>query len=468
MTPSAPRVAFLLCLLSCPAFASAPAEQAAGQQTAEPAPVVSGEEENPEPLTRAEEWRRHAEAPLTRAEEWRRRRFEKLTRLQPYRPGFIERNLLAIEKAERPSLLQVNFWGFYPRFESIASGSQQTAGLRFWQPEIKGSPWDVHGSIFYSIAGYEYYDLQVGMLPNTGRQFPLRSTKEDDVYELGDPRRQLSHLIAYASLRYRHYPQEDFFGLGEGSSRQDHSTFLFQDASYELVTGVQMTPHLAATLRTGYVQASLGPGEEEPFPTTQAMFDDAAAPGLLEQPDFLRFTGQLFVDYRDLPGNPHRGAMAALQVSRVDDRGGNAFRFTRYSADLRGFLPLGSPQRVLAVRAFANLDDPDRGSRVPFYMQETLGGSHTLRGFRNFRFRGEKLLLLQAEYRWEAAPAVELALFAETGKVAVVGQSFDLKDAEADYGIGIRVKTFDDVLVRFDVARSREDTRLLFRFSPSF
>jgi len=409
-----------------------------------------------------------ASAPTTRAEEWRRLRLDKLTKLEPYRPGFLERNLLAIEKAERPSIMQLNFWGFYPRFQSVASGSQQTAGLRFWQPEIKGSPWDVHGSLFYSTAGYEYYDLQVGMVPHKGRRFPLRSTKEDDVYELGDARRRLSRLIAYASLRYRHFPQEDFFGLGEGSRRQDHSTFLLQDASYELVTGIQLTRHLAATVRTGFLQASLGPGEEDPFPTTQELFDDETAPGLLRQPDFLRFTGQLFLDHRDEPGNPHRGAMAALQVSRVDDRGGRAFQYTRLAADLRAYVPLGSPQRVLALRAFANRDDPDRGSRVPFYMAETLGGSHTLRGFRNFRFRGEKLLLLQAEYRWEAAPALELALFVDAGKIAGTDARLDLSDLEADYGVGVRVKTFDDLLVRFDVARSREDTRLLFRFSASF
>ena len=48
---------------------------------------------------------------------------------------------------------------------------------------------------------------------------------------------------------------------------------------------------------------------------------------------------------------------------------------------------------------------------MPFYLQSFLGGSHTLRAYASQRFRGEKLALFQAEYRWEAAPAVELALF---------------------------------------------------------
>ena len=38
---------------------------------------------------------------------------------------------------------------------------------------------------------------------------------------------------------------------------------------------------------------------------------------------------------------------------------------------------------------------------MPFYLMPTLGGNDTLRGFREYRFRGPHAILLQAEYRWE-------------------------------------------------------------------
>jgi hypothetical protein len=454
----------LLAGLSVPGIALAQAEAPAGPEAVEPAGQAAGSVEQ----RTGSSTRQPADAPATRQEEWRRLREAKMQELRPYRPGFFERQILAIEKAERPSILDFNVLGVFPRIQSIASGSQTAFGVRLWQPEIKGSAWDLHASAFYSRVGYEFYDLQFGRIPHKKGQFPLRSTKGDDVYELGTLGLPgTSATILYGSLRYRHYPREDFYGLGPDSLRADHSSFLLQDAWYELVAGYQFTEHVALTGRAGLIQAFVAPGSHETLPSTQALFGDESAPGLAAQPDYLHLATQLFVDYRDEPGNPHRGAMAALQVERFDDRDGSAFEFTRVALDARAYLPLGSSQRVLALRAFLNSDSATGGARVPFYYQETLGGSHTLRGFRNFRFRGEKLLLLQAEYRWEAAPALELVLFADAGRIG--SEVSDLtSDMHGSWGGGLRLKAVDTVLVRFDVARSPEDTRLFLRFSPSF
>ena len=160
--------------------------------------------------------------------------------------------------------------------------------------------------------------------------------------------------------------------------------------------------------------------------------------------------------------------MIALAADRFDERGGDEFTFDRVAGDARAYVSLGSPQRVLAVRALAFADRPAAGARVPFYVQEALGGSHTLRGFRTFRFRGEKVLLFQAEYRWETWPALEFALFTDAGRVYGNGEDFAVSGLETDYGIGVRLKTHQAVIARFDVAHSRETTRFLFRFSPSF
>jgi hypothetical protein len=410
------------------------------------------------------------EGPLVeRLEEWRQRRLARSQHLEPYRAGWIERNLLAIEKAERPSLFEWNLWGFYPRFQSIASGSRNAAGVRLWKPDIGGSRWDVHGSAFYSQAHYQFYDLQIGTIPHQGRSFPLRSVKGDDVYELGQVGPTFTkRMILFGSFRYRDYTEEDYFGEGPDTEEEDQTTFRLRDASYDLVVGYHLSSRLAVTLRTGFLQTSLGPGREESFPTTQERFDETSAPGLVGQPDYFHVTSQVFVDFRDQPGNPRKGGMIALQHSRFDDRDSDAYRFDRWAADLRGFVPLGTPSRVLALRALATIDDRSGGARVPFYMQETLGGSHTLRGFRNFRFRGEKLLLFQAEYRWEAAPAVEFAIFGDAGRVASSGEDLDLEDLETDYGFGVRFKTFKVLLFRLDFAKSNEGQRFYFRFSSSF
>jgi hypothetical protein len=408
-------------------------------------------------------------APETRAGQWTRLRREK-PRPSPPPPGFLERQLLGMEKAEAPGILDLNFDGVYPRFQYIASGSELAGGIRVWRPDVGRSRLDLHASAFYSVRGYEYYDLQFGRLPHTGMRFPARSTKSDDVYELGDRARlDAAHVSLYASLRYRHSPQLAFDGLGPDSRLEDRTNFLHQDALYEVVAGYQARRRgLAATVRAGFMQAFIGPGTSDEVPTIRTVFDDTSAPGLDRQPDFVHLGASVILDGRDVPGNPHRGGMIAVAAARFDELGGDEFTFNRIGGDARGFAPLGSPQRVLAVRALASADFAASGGRVPFYLQEALGGSHTTRGFHSFRFRGEKLLLLQAEYRWEAWPALEFALFADAGRVYGEGEDFAIRDLETDYGIGVRLKTHLAVLARFDVAHSREDTRFLLRFGPSF
>ena len=334
--------------------------------------------------------------PETRVGQWTRLRREKAARPAPPHRSFVERSLLALEKAKRPRLFGLNLGAVYPRVLNIASGSETAAGVRLWRPDIGHSLIDLHASAFYSVRGYEYYDLQLGRMAHRGRAFPARSTTGDDIYELGDVARvDAGRAVLYGSARYRHYPQTAFYGLGADARRESRTTFLGQDALYEVVTGYQ-GPRGAFTVRAGLMQAFVGPGTDEDVPSIRARYDDREAPGLDRQPDFIHLTALGLLDGRDDPGNPHRGGMIALAASRFDERGGDAFTFDRIAADARAFASLGSPQRVLAVRALASADRPSSGARVPFYLQEALGGSRTLRGFDTFRFRGQKLFLFQA------------------------------------------------------------------------
>jgi hypothetical protein len=405
----------------------------------------------------------------TRAERLRALRLRKRERLAPRRPGLLERNLLAIEKAERPSLLDFNLGGVYPRLQNIARGSQLAAGVRLWRPDLGRTPIDLHASAFYSLRRYEFYDLQLGLLPHRGRRFPTRSTRGDDVNELGDVRQTLaSRLTAYASLRYEHWPQTAFYGLGNETTPEQRTTFLLQQASYQGVAGYQAGSRVAFNLRAGLRQVFVAPGKEKAVPTTQAVFSDADAPGLARQPDFFHWSASVLLDGRDEPGNPHRGAMLALAWDGFDDLRSSSYRFQRLGADARAFLPVGSPQRVIALRARVAADRPAAGNVVPFYLQETLGGSPDLRAFRTFRFRGQKLVLGQAEYRWEAWPAIELALFADAGRVFGEGEDLSLRRLQHDWGVGLRVKTYEATLFRVEAAWGSEGSRVLARFGGSF
>ena len=42
---------------------------------------------------------------------------------------------------------------------------------------------------------------------------------------------------------------------------------------------------------------------------------------------------------------------------------------------------------MLAARLLGSWNDPDAGARVPFYLEDALATSHTVRGFDTFRFQ---------------------------------------------------------------------------------
>ena len=123
---------------------------------------------------------------------------------------------------------------------------------------------------------------------------------------------------------------------------------------------------------------------------------------------------------------------------------------------------------MLALRALYGNQNADAGARVPFYLQEFLGGSHTLRGFASFRFRGTDSLLLQAEYRWEPAGALEFAAYVDAGQVAARTADLSLSELRTSYGVGLRIKSWQAVMIRMDLAWSEEGTRFLFRFSQAW
>src|SRR5262249_1864109 len=91
---------------------------------------------------------------------------------------------------------------------------------------------------------------------------------------------------------------------------------------------------------------------------------------------------------------------------------------------------------VFAFRAKSVLTYSD--APLPFYMQPALGGSEDLRGYRPYRFRGNNLLVMSAEYRWEVFSGLDMALFADAGRVAMKKSDLITRDLETSGGFGLR------------------------------
>ena len=112
---------------------------------------------------------------------------------------------------------------------------------------------------------------------------------------------------------------------------------------------------------------------------------------------------------------------------------------------------------MIAARLFVSTSDTSAGQTMPFYFMPTLGGNDTLRGFREYRFRGPHAILAQGEYRWEIWSGLDGALFYDAGKVADRREDLNFKDLETDYGIGFRFNTNNGIILRVDAAFGSQD-----------
>jgi hypothetical protein len=419
---------------------------------------------------RARKMRRTATLAAALAILWPATSFAADAAAEAPRAGFVKRAVRSfLSDDEKGDGRGLHLGPFAPRIETVSSGAGLAPMLHFWTPDIGGTPIDVHASASYSIYGYQYYDLQVGLVPHEGKRLPRLARSTSAPFPLSDLERTASMpgFDVYASARYRDYPREDFYGLGPDSPQLDHTGYRLKDGLYEGIVRFRVR-RLSLMGRAGLLQTAIGPGTDSGLPYTGISNGEGTAPGLLRPPDLLHLSAAAWLELRDEPGNPHRGASLGVSFSRFDDRGANAFQFNRIVVDLREYIRLGSNRHVVALRQFTSIDEPAAGSRVPFYMQSTLGGRNFLRGYSSFRFRDDKLLGLAGEYRLELHPKVELALIYEAGKVFPTRSGFDLRGLLHSWGGGIRLKSLREVRLRLDVMRSPEGTRLDLKLSQSF
>jgi outer membrane protein assembly factor BamA len=271
-----------------------------------------------------------------------------------------------------------------------------------------------------------------------------------------------------AGFRWNDFPQEDFFGIGNDSDENRRVNYGLETTDFNMLLAVRPLYRLRVGTEIGYLSPTLGPGTDPRFPSLERLFDDREAPGLIEQPTFLYKNLFVEVDYRDQPGNPRSGGLWRAKYGAWNDREMNQFDFGRFDAEIAHFFPIFDKKRVFAVRLGLSYMNNDPDNRVPFYFLPYIGGSDTLRGFKEFRFRDENAVFMNAEYRWEAFAGLDMALFLDAGEVRPDWENVDLQDLKTSYGIGFRFNTFRSVFMRLDIGMGGEGTQIFFKFGPAF
>jgi hypothetical protein len=373
-----------------------------------------------------------ASPPQTRADALRQEREAKAAAAEPNRPDALQRGLAFIEER---GLFLVARDGFHPKIGSLATGS----GFAFGAGYRTRRPFARYGTLeaFGATSVRRYWALETrAIFPDLAR----------------------GRIAAEAVASLREYPRENFFGIGPDARRADESSFLLRTARAGARAGFKPVPLTTIGGSIDYLTPRVGRGRRAV--PIQERFSADDVPGLAGRADFVRTSVFAEFDYRE-PRNPRHGGFYRLERSHYDDRTTGAFTFNRTDVDLRQYLGFLAGRRVVALRGVMSTTDAADGSEVPFYLMPWLGGKDTLRGFRNYRYRGPHSLLLQAEYRWEIWSGLEGALFYDTGKVARARRDLSLEGMAHAYGFGFRFNTNDAVVMRVDAAFGSRDGKRL-------
>lgn len=143
-------------------------------------------------------------------------------------------------------------------------------------------------------------------------------------------------------------------------------------------------------------------------------------------------------DTRNIVANPTRGGLNSLSAEFAGWLGGTSFN--KFGADVRRYLRAGG-KRIFAARLLLGLTS----GNPPFLEQYLVGGGETLRGYRNDRFPGTRMALLNTELRMPIQESIVGVLFADVGDAWGGAFARDLGDADFKarfgYGVGVRLIT---------------------------
>ncbi|OFW22440.1 MAG: hypothetical protein A3H27_13870 [Acidobacteria bacterium RIFCSPLOWO2_02_FULL_59_13] len=326
--------------------------------------------------------------------------------------------------------------GFYLRIGGLPSESGLALGLGFRKTGLADNLVDLQAELIGSTKLYEQAEIQLQL-----------------------PRLYSERLFVHLAVRYRNFPEENFWGLGPDTQPRRETNFRLEDVDYQATLGFRPWRTLQLGVLGGFRQSNSGPGQDGCCPSTEEVFKATEVPALDEQPHHAYGGAFTQFDTRDSTSNPRSGFYSRFRWTTYHDLNLSRFSFHQYDVQLEQFIPIREKRGTFALRGMTSLTDVTHGQQIPFFLQATAGGSRDLRGFRQSRFRDRNNLIFNLEFRWALNGFLDSILFADAGKVFSHPGDFRFNQLEGSVGLGSRLKLEERVFLGFDVGWGREGFR---------
>jgi outer membrane protein assembly factor BamA len=367
----------------------------------------------------------------------------KAAEAKPREPNKVERVFLRAKEEDWVRRFTTGLDGLTPKLGGLAPGTGVALGAQYRRSDL------FDGRITFAA----------------GASSSFRGDRKLDV-ELTAPKLANGKVFTTFYAVRHEYGRLNYYGPGATSEKSGRTDFRLEDTAVDGTVGVRPLKRVTIGASAGYLFNNVGPGQDSRFASADETYTPAQAPGINFQSNFLRTGGFAQYDWRDNPDGPRHGGNYFAQIHDYRDRTFGLSDFRRLDLEAQQYIPVLNQRRVFALRARSAMTWSD--SPVPFYMQPSLGGSDDLRGYRPYRFRGDNLFVMNAEYRWEIFSGLDMAVFADAGKVYDRKSDFSLSHLESSVGFGFRANERNRTFLRVDVAFSHEGFQVWVKFNDIF
>jgi len=381
-----------------------------------------------------------ARAQESRQDDHAHRQSEKAALVTPAEKNSAEK---VFDRLEEWGLLTGAPKGFYPWGGSVYSGGGFALGAGFRRGYSDTGSVNLLGG--YSIRDYKLAEVNVRLPELADRRVAIDLTGE-----------------------WTDAPQVRYFGFGGDSDRGSRTSYGVEFLSAGFTASVKPAHWLQIGGGADYfdVTQSAGGGRD---PSIDEVFNAGTAPGLDTAPTYVRSRVFAIADWRKRPGYTGSGGLYRIEGMDYSEQSNGNLSFRQVEGEVIQLFPILRANWVIAVRGLVTTTIAQDGDVVPFYLAPSLGGAYTLRGYPDFRFRGNHRMLASAEYRWTPARFMDMAIFYDAGKVTERRSELSFDDLKRSYGVGARFHGPSGTVMRVEVARSREHSmRLCWNFAAAF
>ena len=173
-------------------------------------------------------------------------------------------------------------------------------------------------------------------------------------------------------------------------------------------------------------------------------------------------TARIRWDTRDSQIQPRRGFRAFYSAELSPSTLGGDWNFTKHRMELSKYNTIYG-KHIFAIRLWIQ----HVSGSAPYQELSKIGDGWTARGYKANRFLDKSMALRSLEYRFPIFRKLGGVLFTDAGRVYKKLSDFGFSDWHFNWGYGLRYN-LENFVVRMDIGKSEEGSRLFFNFGHVF